>query len=105
MSAVREPGHALKDRQRFDRLSNLVHLDRFFGIDVRNPCAPIGRKHDQAFILQLLQRFSHGNAARAEMRREKFLPDPRAGTHLAAQNGATNFTRDLFAKQAAILGA
>jgi hypothetical protein len=39
------------------------------------------------------------------MRREKFLPDPHAGTHLAAQNGATNFTRDLFAKQATILGA
>jgi hypothetical protein len=38
------------------------------------------------------------------MRREKFLPDPRARGHFAAENGAANFARDPFAKQAAVLG-
>src|SRR5690606_34046989 len=84
--ALAEVGDRHAQQERLDALTHEVDLG---ALGEAEPLDPRTRVRDEAYEalgLELAQRVAHGQAARAELRRELFLADPGAGRKLTVQD-------------------
>ena len=80
----------------FDRDAQIKDIAHEIDVDGANPCASIGREHDEAFALELTQRLAHRHVAHRVARGQQIEREPTAERQCPSDDVITHTVADRY---------